>query len=436
MQTEAEYIKVGFTDIDGILRGKYVNAHKFQKVIEGHMGFCDVVFGWDSSDVTYEPGVEATGWHTGFPDAVFTIDPQTKRYIPWEADQEFYLGDFSRDEQFKSICPRSLLRSIEARSHNMGYIPKMAQEFEWFNFKGLSTDHDSLPPSPITKGMFGYSLLRLSMNHSFIRDLLHGLHGFDVPIEGIHTETGPGVVEACVVYDTATAAADKAILFKQGVKEIGHKHQISASFMAKWKRDLPGCSGHIHQSLWRDDKNVFAFDDAGKSSNIFQHYLAGQLYCLPHILPMFAPTVNSFKRLVPGSWAPTHVSWGYDNRTCAYRVIESTGASARLETRVSGSDTNPYLAIAASLAAGLYGIENKLPLDLDPVVGNAYDQENLTTLPTNLKEATVKMQESEVAEALFGSAFVDHFCKSRLWEWNQFQEAVTDWELNRYFEII
>jgi len=213
---------------------------------------------------------------------------------------------------------------------------------------------------------------------------------------------------------------------------------IMPSFMAKWNEKLPGCSGHTHQSLWNSSGDNAFYDsaDTARMSSVFRHYLAGQMRLLPEILPFFAPTVNSYKRLVEGAWAPTRVNWGVDNRTTAFRVIPGSAKSTRLETRVVGSDVNPYLAAAACLAAGLYGIERKLDLPSPAVHGSGYKDEAAPRLPSNLSEATARLSESKIARELFGDAFVDHFVTTRNWEWRQFQAAVTNWETERYFEII
>jgi glutamine synthetase len=262
---------------------------------------------------------------------------------------------------------------------------------------------------------------------------------FNVPIEGLHTETGPGVFEVAILYCDPLEAADRAALFKTGAKEIGHRFGIMPTFMAKWNADLPGCSGHIHQSLWDGEGKSNLFHDAGRPtrmSPLFESYVAGQLHTMLDLLPMFAPTVNSYKRLTEGAWAPTKANWGLDNRTTALRVIPGSAKSTRLETRVNGSDTNPYLALAAALAGGLYGIEHKLALPRGPVQGSGYADTTAPTLPRNLDEATSRMAQSELARELLGAEFVDHFVASRRWEWRQWSRAVTSWELARYFEII
>ncbi len=435
-------IKFAFADIDGVLRGKVIHKQKFMDGIDEGYGFCDVVFGWDSSDVCYD-NIKLTGWHTGYPDKNCRIDLSTFRTTPWQDDTPFFLADFSKaDGDDLYACSRSLLKRIAQKAGGMGYHPEFAQEFEWFNFietpQSLQ-DKSFTKLQTLTPGMFGYSILRTSQHSAYYNDLFNLLAQFNIPLEGLHTETGPGVYEAAILHDHVLQAADKAVLFKTAVKEIANRHGVMASFMAKWNETLPGCSGHIHQSLWNKDqsKNLFyAAADPDKMSNTFKHYLAGQLYCLPHILPMYAPTINSYKRLVEGAWAPTTITWGVDNRTTALRVLNPTEKYTRLETRIPGSDTNPYLAMAAALASGLYGIQHKLPLNITATVGNGYQNTQHGQLQTNLYQATVDMKNSSIANELFGEAFVEYFTGTRLWECSQFAKHVTDWELKRYFEII
>ncbi len=285
--------------------------------------------------------------------------------------------------------------------------------------------------------MFGYSLLRATRHNLFFNELFDLLNQFSIPIEGLHTETGPGVYEAAILYSDILEAADRATLFKHAVKEIGMKHHIMPSFMAKWNEKLPGCGGHIHQSLWANDVNVFYdHNDPHQMSDVMKNYIAGLLYCLPHILPMYAPNINSYKRLVEGAWAPTTLTWGKDNRTTAIRAIPGGAKSTRIEFRVPGSDVNPYLAMSACLASGLYGIENKLALETPATIGNGYRNIDNGVLPRTLFDATKIMETSPIAQQLFGSAFVKHFTQTRHWEWNQSLKSVTDWEIKRYFEII
>ena len=437
-----EKVKVAVTDLDGVLRGKMISYEKFSSIIEKGFGFCNVIFGWDASDGAYD-NVQYTGWHTGYPDATAVIDLQTFRQVPWENDLPFFLADFrTAAGNDLSICPRSLLKKIIAEAATQGYVALGSQEFEWFNLADNTAELYATKfreTKPLTPGMFGYSVQRAASNSTYFNDLFDLLKKFGLPLEGLHTETGPGVYEAAIAYSEMLEAADRAVLFKSGVKQIAQLHGILATFMAKYSENLPGCSGHVHQSLWSADQKRNLFFDQKRNtgiSTLMESYMAGQLFCLPFILPMFAPTVNSYKRLVEGAWAPTTLTWGIDNRTTALRALPGSSSATRLETRVVGSDSNPYLAIAACLAAGLYGIRNKLKLKTTATIGNGYADTRNGSLPANLWEATQNMKQSPVASELFGNQFVQHYTATREWEWRQFSKVVTDWELKRYLEII
>jgi len=435
-------VKIAFSDIDGILRGKYISAEKFFSIIENGLGVCNVIFGWDAGDAVYD-NVQYTGWHTGYPDSPAVLDINTFRKIPWENDVPFFLGELTDQKGNPSlVCPRQLLRKILNEAKNHGYSPIFSQEFEWYNFAETpQSAHDKQFKNltPLTPGMFGYSILRSSLENLYFSDLFEWLKKFNVPLEGLHTETGPGTYEAAIAHADILEAADRAVLFKTAVKEIAYKHGVLATFMAKINEKLPGCGGHVHQSLWdKAGKNNLFYNekDKLKMSDLMKSYVAGQLVCLPHILPMFAPTINSYKRLVEGGWAPTTITWGIDNRTVALRVLAGSSKSCRLETRVIGSDVNPYLAMAACLAAGLYGIKNKLKLKQTATVGNGYRDHSNGFLPSTLIEAVQQMKASKVAKEILGEKFVEHFTQTREWEWRQHLKTVTDWEYKRYFEII
>ncbi|HVS98119.1 MAG TPA: glutamine synthetase family protein [Puia sp.] len=442
---QVEKVKLAVTDIDGVLRGKVISLDKFGSIVEKGFGFCDVVFGWDAEDKAYDNG-EFTGWHTGYPDAEAAVDIATFRRVPWEGDIPFFLADFRGGAV--EVCPRGLLKRVIAQAEAAGYTAYFSQEFEWFNFIAAADDparRQLRDMQPMTKGMFGYSIVRASQQSAYFHDLFDHLRRWDVPLEGLHTETGPGVYEAAIAYAEVLEAADRAVLFKTGVKEIAHRHGILPTFMAKVSETLPGCSGHVHQSLWTADRTRNLFYEEGVKptggagvrgmSPLMESYMAGQLHCMPHILPMIAPTVNSYKRLVEGAWAPTTLTWAVDNRTVALRALPGGASSTRLETRVVGSDANPYLAMAACLAAGLYGIRQGLRLPAE-TKGNGYSDKRNGVLPRNLWEATQAMKTSPLAAELFGETFVNHFVRTREWEWRQFSQVVTDWELKRYFEII
>jgi glutamine synthetase len=434
-------VKVACSDIDGILRGKFLHIDKFAGAIDGGFGFCDVVFGWDSHDQCYD-NTQVTGWHHGFPDALARLDLSTARRVPWDGNVPFFLGEFvNADGSPYPVCPRQILKRVLARAEKLGFAAMCGHEYEWFNFAETPQSwaaKKGVGPETITPGMFGYSLLRMGDQRGFFNALMDEMLAFGVPIEGLHTETGPGVYEAAIAFSTALEAADRAILFKTGAKEIGKRFGVMPSFMAKWSAQYPGCSGHIHQSLSDGKTNLFYDAKSRRSSmsKLFESYLAGQVEALMQFAPMFWPTINSYKRLVDGFWAPVKPTWGIDNRTASFRVIAGSPKSTRLETRCPGADMNPYLATAAVIAAGMHGVEKALKLTAPPITGTNQGAEHIPRAPRSLIETTRIFKQSDLARDWFGDLFVDHFAATREWEHRQWQDAVTDWELKRYFEII
>lgn len=439
-----EYVKVGVFDIDGIMRGKYMSKDKFLSSLEKGFGFCDVVVGWDSYDQLYD-NVQVTGWHTGYPDAEVRLLPESCREIAWEDNMLFFLGEFSG--KYEDVCPRGTLRRVLARAEKLGYTVKAGFEFEFFVFE--ETPHSVREKNyrdlkPLQPGYFGYSVLRNTVDSDLYRELLDGCLAMDIPLEGLHEETGPGVLEAAITVDEALAAADKAALFKTFAKIMAQKHGLMATFMAKWSPDWPGQSGHIHISLLKKGtaktagKPVFydAKNPDGMSKTMTQ-FVAGQQKLMPEFLAMISPTVNSYTRLIPGFWAPTDATWGVDNRTTALRVIKGSEKSQRVEYRVAAADCNPYLALAAAIASGLHGIEAELSPE-PKIEGNAYEQKfpKRLALPTTLMEAAGRLKSSKVARDMFGDVFVDHYAATREWEEREFRRHITDWEMERYFEII
>ncbi|HZU82721.1 MAG TPA: glutamine synthetase family protein [Polyangiaceae bacterium] len=432
-------VKVGGYDVDGILRGKYLALDKFWGALEEPIGFCDVIFGWDAADVLYD-NARVTGWHTGYPDTRARIDPSTFRVLPWEPHTAAFLMDFVLDDGSPHpACPRGLLKNVIARARALGFEPVLAAEFEFFVFRETPASLHAKGfrgLEPLSPGMFGYSWLREGQHADLCHAILDDMGAFGIPIEGLHTETGPGVYEVAIRYDDALRAADKAALFKTAMKVVASRLDCSVTFMAKWNRDLPGSSGHVHQSLWRHQENAFYDAGAdGRLSTVATQYLAGQLTLMPELTALISPTVNSYKRYVPGVWAPLNASWGVENRTCAIRAIPGSAKSTRLEHRQTAADINPYVAMATLLAAGLWGIEQKKAAP-PPVQGDASERTDLAPLPRTLREATERLDKSQHAKALLGAAFVDHYVRTRDWEARQYERAVTEWELARYFEAI
>jgi glutamine synthetase len=437
-------VKVGGFDVDGVLRGKYVSLDKFWGVVESGFGFCDVIFGWDIGDVLYD-NAKVTGWDTGYPDAHAMIDLSTFRVLPAEPDTACFLVDFTSEGNAHPACPRSLLKKVLADAQARGFHATFACELEFWVFKETSASvHEKgfRGLTPLSQGMFGYSWLREEQNQAFCHAILDEMLAFDCAIEALHTETGPGVYEVAIRYDEALRAADKAALFKTAMKSLAARHGLSVTFMAKWSHDLPGSSGHLHQSLWAPSesggapRNVFHDDKAeAKLSPIARHYAGGQVALMPELTALYSPTVNAYKRYVPGVWAPLTASWGIENRTCAIRAIPGGPSSTRLEYRQTAADINPYIAIATCLAAGLHGIDQKLEPP-PPSKGDASFRADLAPLPRTLKEATAALAKSETAKKILGEPFVDHYVRTREWEVRQYERVVTDWELRRYFETI
>lgn len=438
-------VKLAFTDIDGVMRGKYISLDKFASIAEGQSGFCDCVLGWDVNDQLYD-NARFTGWHTAFPDALYRLDLATERRLKEEGGLPLFLAQFVDDDSGQHpICPRSRLQAVLNQAEAQGFGAKMAFEYEFFIFKETpqsAADKGYRDLVPLTPGNFGYSALRTFALSDLFNEFMDYCDDHNLALEGVHCETGPGVWEAALAVDDALEAADKASLFKTLTKAFFQKRGMMATFMAKWSMDYPGQSGHLHQSLFHLDSAGSAFFDAKDSmsmSPVMKQYVAGVEKFLPDLLAVVAPTINSYSRLVKGAWAPTAATWGLENRTCALRVIQGSEKAQRMEFKVGSADANPYLTAAATLGAGLKGIEGGLPLG-EPVSGNAYEQQDDLAgdrqFATNLSDATRKFARSKVVEQIFGAAFQEHFSASREWEVREYERHVNDWQLTRYFEII
>ena len=438
-ERDIQNVKVGVFDGDGILRGKYLRREKFLSALDQGTGFCDVVLGWDSNDSLFD-NVSYTGWHTAYPDAGVRLLPGTARDIPFEPQTLLVLGEFAGAAE--AVCPRATLRRVLARAAGLGFGVSASAEFEFFLFAETPDsirDKGYRHLKTLTPGNFGYSVLRNSVHAELCQELLALAQAMRFPIEGLHTETGPGVMEAALLYSEALEAADRAALFKTFTKAFFQRRGVMATFMAKWSQTLPGQSGHLHVSLQRADGSAVFYDAAkpDQVSDEMRWFIGGQQALMPEVLAMVASTVNSYSRLVPGYWAPTSATWGVENRTTALRVIRGGAASQRVEYRIAAADINPYLALAAAIGSGLWGIEQRIEPDA-PIVGNAYDRVHAPQrrLPGTLWEAAERLAASQPARALFGDAFVEHHAATRQWEEREFRRAVTDWELARYFEII
>jgi glutamine synthetase len=438
-EKDIDHVKIGVFDTDGILRGKYLSREKFLSSFKKDLGFCDVVLGWDSNDQLYD-NTKFTGWHTAYPDAIVRVLPETQREIPFELKTALFLGEFAG--RAEAVCPRGTLRRVLERAASMGYVVSAAAEFEFFVFEETPQsvrEKAYRELKTMTPGAFGYSVLRSSVHSDLYHELLGLSQAMRFPIEGLHPETGPGVLEAALEYCDALEAADRAALFKTFTKVLAQRLGLMATFMAKWSNSVPGQSGHLHISL-RTTAGDSVFHDPSKPHDMaddMRWFLGGQQALMPELLAMVAGTVNSYSRLVPGYWAPTSATWGIENRTTALRVIRGGPSSQRIEYRIAAADINPYIALAAAIGSGLWGIEHRIEPD-EAIVGNAYDRDHAPQrrLPATLYEAAERLDASKPARALFGHEFVDHYAATRQWEEREFRKAITDWELSRYFEII
>ncbi|EED85272.1 predicted protein [Postia placenta Mad-698-R] len=453
--------------VDGVLRGKFMSKDKFLSAASSDgFGFCSVIFGWDIHDTVYSRELLISNRANGYRDLLAIIDLSTYRRIPWEHNVPFFLVSFLDPDTKEPICadPRGVLKQVVERAGSKGWQCYAGCEYEYFQFKETP---DSLAAKkftnlqPLTSGMHGYSLLRTQLNNDYFHDLFDESLKFGVPLEGHHTETGPGVYETALAYTTASRMADNAILFKYLAKSIGMKHGVVPSFMAKPWGNLPGCSGHIHVSL-RDEngKSIFAVPDSelrtGRADAAYpdtkflsqegEWFLAGVLDGLPDVMPMLVPTINGYKRLVGGEafWAPNAVTYGYDSRAASVRIISPPSvppAATRLEVRVPGADMNPYFALSAVFALGFRGIEKKLKLPGPPVGELTLEDKQdgkVRMLPQSLESATARMMRpNSIAreESVFGEDFVEHFGGTRQHEVRLWNEAVTNWEVERYLEL-
>lgn len=432
-----DFVLVGYVDLDGVIRGKYATAEKFASWREHGGSFCSVVLGWDSRDELYDN--RHTGWATGYHDDPIRIAPGEGRPTPGDG-RRFHLMEYA-DGPGAAICPRRLAGRICDKAADMGYAAKAGFEYELYVFRetpasALEKGYRGLTALSPTTG--GYSILRTAVEDEFFSGMMALARRLDTPLEAIHPEAGEGAMEFAFTPADALTAADRAVIYKTFSKAWGQRRGLTLCYMAKPVNGLPGCGGHMHMSLLRDGKAAFFDPDAeDRLSEKARHFIGGQMKYMPELLAMYAPTINAFTRLAPGFWAPTGASWGFDNRTCSLRVIGDSAKSLRVEMRPPAADANPYLVIAAALASGLAGIRERI--DPGPALrGNGYEAESPPErrFPNSLAEASERLRRSDMARAWFGDAFVDHFATSRDVEVAAQRAHVSDWELNRYFEMI
>ena len=434
-------VVVAFPDMHGRPVGKRVTADFFASHVAEHgIEACDYLLAVDV-DMNPLPGYRFTNWDTGYGDFVCRPDYATARRIPWLEGTALVVCDLTDEEGNPvEVSPRQILRRQLARAAERDLRVCSATELEFFLFLD-SFDEASAKRwqglTPHTSTIEDYQLMQTAREEYVLRRIRREMLGAGIPVEFSKGEAGRGQHEVNVTYDEALVTADRHLVFKNGIKEIAAQEGRAATFMAKWTMGDVGSSCHVHTSLWDAQSGDPVMADASHPSGLSQvgrRFLAGQLHAARQLAWLSAPTLNSYRRYVPGSWAPTAVVWGEDNRTCGFRVV-GHGSGRRIESRVPGADVNPYLVLAASVAAGLYGIDHELELE-DAYPRNAYEATDVTRIPSTLVEAIDELRGSPVALEAFGPEVHHHLLNTAEQEWAASNRHVTDWELARYFERI
>lgn len=426
-----EDVHVGVFDANAILREKTVGLKKAEKLIRGGYRLSDVIYEWDIGERTFSGGA--------FADEIAKIDPESARVYPFSDNSAWVLADFTG--RHAEVSPRNIARTQIHRAETMGLGIRAGFEYEFFVFDETPEtvrDKDYRNLRLFAPGNWSYSALTPACENEFISGLLETMRTAGIEIDAFHTELGPGCMEAPLYAQQGLRAADDAALFKTVAKAYSLKHGKMATFMAKWSNRWPGQSAHLHISLFRLDSGESIFgelEENGFPGKAMRNFLGGILMHLPELLVMCAHTVNSYRRMVPDAWAPMHATWGIENRSCAVRAITQPVESARIEFRVPAADSNPYLALAVCLGAGLSGIERQIEPPA-PVTGDAYKERvrKSQRFPRSLLEAASSFRGSRTAREIFGDKFIDWFADTTEWEDEIFRRHVSDLDVRRYFE--
>ena len=428
-------VLVAITDMQGRLQGKRCAAEYFLNEVVSHATeACNYLLAVDV-DMNTVDGYAMSSWDRGYGDFVMRPDFDTLRLVPWHPGTALVLADVEWVEGGPvAASPRQVLRRQLDRLAERGLAAYVGTELEFIVFDDSYEQAWNKGYRDLTPGNqynVDYSMLGTGRLEPLLRDIRNGMTGAGMYVESAKGECNPGQHEIAFRYDTALSTCDNHSIYKTGAKEIAARHGKSLTFMAKYN-ELEGNSCHVHISLrGTDGSAVLAGNGPHGFSPTMEHFLAGQLAMLRELTYFFAPNINSYKRFQPGSFAPTSVAWGIDNRTCALRVV-GHGESLRVENRVPGGDMNPYLGVAALIAAGLHGIENELALEPE-FTGNAYVADKPRVPPT-LRDAAELLGESKVARVAFGDEVVDHYLNNARVELAAYDAAVTDWERIRGFE--
>jgi glutamine synthetase len=445
-------VAVGGADLHGIWRGKRLPVKDFLARMDQGIPLSDVFLVITHSEDTDEGQefVEPPGGadyplyfprkEQGFPDVFAVPEVSTARRLPWHEGTVGVVGSFRLPSgQEVPIDARMVLRRLVERARSEGFEPKVALEFEFYLFRGDlgALKASGWRPEPLHARPYTYSVYGGSLDEDLIGGIRRQLAAAGVWIEACNPETGPGQYELNLRFEDALKAADDGFFYKNGIKEIAARQGLMASFMAKPRRDWAGSSCHVHQSLWDSDDQENAFFDQGAGhglSELGRRYVGGLLSTMREFTALFVPTPNSYKRFVPYSWAGTSVSWSYDNRSTGLRAIAEQAGGARVEHRLPGADTSPYVSVAASLAGGLYGIEEKIDPP-DAFEGDAYATEGFESVPRSLDEALDLLEGSEVAREMLGEDFVRYYVLMKRFEAGKYSQQVSEWEVRRYAEM-
>jgi glutamine synthetase len=423
-------VVVAFTDMQGRLMGKRLHAEFFlDEALEQGVEGCNYLLALDM-EMDPIPGYAIASWEQGYGDFRLVPDLGTLRRVPWLDGTALVLSDVAwHDGSPVTPSPRQVLKAQVDRAEALGYRPMFGSELEFYVLKETYADAHAKHFRELTPSVpyiMDYHVLATTFDEPLIRQIRNGMQAAGIRVETSKGEAWPGQHEINFRFDDAVTMADSHAIYKNGAKEIAHMNGCSITFMAKPDHTWIGNSCHIHSSLWRDGENAFAGE-----SEVFKQYLAGQIACLRELAVFVAPTINSYKRYAAGSWAPTTLAWGHDNRTCGFRIV-GHGPALRTETRIPGGDVNPYLAFAALLAAGLHGIENSLELP-PPLEGNAYESD-AERFPHSLREAIAALEDCTMARSALGDDVVDHYLNYARTEQRLFDEVVTCYERERFFE--
>ncbi len=436
---EIDTVLAVMVDMQGRLMGKRFQIEFFLDSAVEETHSCNYLLATDMEMNTVE-GYKSTSWEAGYGDYAMRPDLSTLRRIPWLEGTALVICDVVDHHSGADIShsPRAILKKQIARLEALGMKAMMASELEFFLFKesyeeAQEQGHRYL--SPISAYNEDYHIFQTSKEEGVMRAIRTGLQGADIPVENSKGEADAGQAEINVRYTDALTMADRHSIIKNGCKEIAWAKGRAISFMAKWKSDAAGSSSHIHQSLWSLDGEPLFFDKGAKygMSDMMRHYVAGLLKHAGEITLFLAPNINSYKRFVAGTFAPTKAIWSMDNRTAGYRVCGADSKAVRIECRVGGADLNPYLAMSALLAAGIDGIENKLELETE-FVGDAYGGKDAREIPTTLRDATTALDGSKMLREALGEDVVDHYVHAARHEQSEYDSRVTDWEVSRGFE--